>query len=334
MINIQKDIKLSNYSTFKIGGPAKEFVEVKNEKEFFEAITYAKENNLKIFILGGGSNVLFDDKGFNGLVVKLKGLNKSIEIISEDESIEEGEGYGQPLDVRIKCWAGESLSSLVNFMRDNGIGGMEWAVGIPGTVGGAIAGNAGAFGGCVSDSIESVRLFRLVDLPFPSENKVLNYSSKKCDFGYRNSIFKVKDNMVILSSKFKFKKRSKDEIELSMREYVQKRLEKQPKNWYGCAGSYFKNPIVEKKEIIDKFKMDTGNEAVDNRIPAGWLIDQLGVKGEKIGNIQISETNANFLLNLGNGTAEEVIIAAGIIKQKMRKSFGIQLKEEIKYVNY
>ena len=334
MLNIKKKVKLSDHSTFKIGGPAKEFVEVRNERELLEAIDYAKKKKLKFFVLGGGSNILFDDKGFGGIIIKLKGNNKSIEIISEDDELEEGEEFGSPASIRIKCWAGESLSSLVNFARDNEITGLEWAAGIPGTIGGAVTGNAGAFGSSISDLVEGVRIFKVLDLPFPSKNKPVNYSVRKCGFGYRTSVFKNKNDCIILSVKLNLKKGRKDDAELRMREFVQKRMEKQPKNWYGCAGSFFKNPIVNNLGIIGQFENESKTKSVDSRVPAGWLIEQLGLKGEKIGNIMVSDVNANFLINTGEGTAEEVIIAAGIIKQKARMQFGIQLKEEVIYVPY
>ena len=333
MLNIQKDVKLSDHSTFKIGGPAKEFVVVKSEKELIEVLNYVNENKMNFFILGGGSNILFDDRGFDGIVIKIGGVNRGIKIMSEDE-VPEGSAYVDSGKIRIKCWAGEPLFNLVNFARDNGITGMEWAVGILGTVGGAISGNAGAFGGCISDFIESVRTFKILNFPFPSENKAFSYSVKKCNFGYRSSIFKTKDNLIVLSAKFNFQKGNKEEIELKMRDFVQKRLSKQPKNWYGCAGSFFKNPIVRNDELRRRFEIETGSKSIGGRIPAGWIIEHLGFKGKKMGNVMVSDVNANFLINTGGATAEEVIMAAGIIKHRAKMNLEIQLKEEVKYISY
>lgn len=332
MINIQKNIELSKYSTFRIGGKAREFVEVKNEKDLEEALEYAKEKKIKFFVLGGGSNVLFDDEGFGGLVIKLSADGSSIKISSEIGSLKGGEAFGNPRPVSVSAWAGENLSSLVAFCRENGISGMEWAVGIPGTIGGAIFGNAGAFEGSISDIVQSVRIFRFANFDFPSSDKKMIYPKKKCGFSYRESIFKNNSNLVILSAKFNLEKKNKEEIEKKMKENQEKRIRKQPKDWFGSAGSFFKNPIVTKPEIIKMFEEDQKTVAEDRRIPAGWLIEEAGLKGKSFGDILVSEINANFLINTGGGTAEEVVIAIGIIKQKVRIKFGIQLKEEVKIV--
>ena len=316
MLEIQKNIKLSDYSTFKIGGPAEFFVEVENEEELLEAINYAKENNLKFFVLGGGSNILFADEGFDGIIIKI--------------SAQGGPASGWQ-NTSLKIWAGYSLSSLVNFAKENGLSGMEWASGIPGTIGGAIRGNAGAFGGDMSNAILEVKV---LDTEEVQSSKLKVFSNKECGFDYRNSIFKQNDNLVIVSAKIKLEKGNKEEIESKMKEILTKRAEKQPKGWIGSSGSFFKNPIVENGELIEKFEKDTGNKSMDGKIPAGWLIDEVGLRGKKIGNVMVSEENANFIINNDNGTAEEIVMLASIIKQKVRNEFGVQLKEEVKIVYY
>ncbi len=326
MLNIQKNIKLSEYSTFKIGGEAREFIEVKNEEETLEALDYVEKNKLRYFILGGGSNVLFDDRGFDGVVIRLAGKGDGIEIITE-----ENDASGV---VKVRCWGGELLSNLVNFSKNNNISGMEWAVGIPGTVGGAVSGNAGAFDGSMGDFVESVKIFKILNFPLPFSKKVSNYNHKKCNFSYRNSIFKNKDGLAILSVKLNLQRGKAEEIELKMKEYIQKRGEKQPKGWGGSAGSFFKNPVVSDSEIFGKFEREKKMFWKNERIPAGWLIEEVGFKGKKFGNISVSDVNANFLINNGGGTMEEVLIVAGIIKQKVREKFGIELQEEVKVVYY
>jgi UDP-N-acetylmuramate dehydrogenase len=145
MLDIQKDFLLAPFTTFKIGGPAKEFVVVTSAQELIEALKYAQDNNLKFFVLGGGSNILFNDKGFDGLVIKLK-LNG----IKTDENT---------IDVE----AGVLLSRVVNYSVENGLSGIEWAIGVPGTVGGATAINAGCFGGEMSDVVERVKFLNATD---------------------------------------------------------------------------------------------------------------------------------------------------------------------------
>jgi len=326
MLNIQKKVKLSEYSTFKIGGEAREFVEVESKKEILEALDYVEKSNLKYFILGGGSNVLFDDKGFDGIVIKLTGKGNEIEIINKKNNDLKA--------IEVQCWGGELLSNLVNFAKDNNLSGIEWAVGIPGTVGGAVSGNAGAFGGSMGDLVKSVKIFKILKFPFPFSKKISNYNNKKCNFSYRNSIFRNNNDLAILSVKLNFQKGNIEAISLKMKEYVQKRAEKQPKGWDGSVGSFFKNPIVNNSEIFGKFEREKKMFWKDERIPAGWLIEEAGLKGKKFGNISVSDVNANFLINNGGGTMEEVLIVAGIIKQKVRDKFGVELQEEVKVVYY
>ncbi len=329
MINIQKNVKLSEHSTFKIGGEAKEFVAVGNEKEFIEAFDYAKNNKINFLVLGGGSNILFDGRGFEGLIIKLVGEGEEIKIINGEEDLIPGEAYNTPKFLKIKCWAGQSLSSLVNFAKRNNLAGIEWATGIPGTVGGAISGNAGAFGKSMADIIDSVKVLKIAIFDFPIPNKSLNYKKNDCDFKYRESIFKNEKKLVILSAKIILQKGKQDEIEEKMKEFIKLRDLKQPKGWFGCAGSFFKNPIVEDRELIERFEKDSETKVANNRISAGWLIEEAGLKGKKVGNVAVSDVNANFIINNGGGTAEEIIMLASIIKQKVRSQFGVQLKEEV-----
>jgi len=316
MINIQKNIPLAPLTTFKIGGPARFFVEVKNETELMEALDFARAKKLTIFILGGGSNVLFSDKGFNGLVIRMQ----------EVRSMKQG--VGSKKQEIIECWTGENLASVVNFAKENDLTGMEWAMGIPGTVGGAVRGNAGAFGGEMADNLESVRALKISG----SRTSIVEYKKADCNFSYRNSFFKETPGMIVLSVKLKVAKGDKGTIEKKMQEIIKIRTEHQPKGF--SSGSIFKNPVVENEELIAEFEKDTGAKANGGIIPAGWLIEEAGFKGKKIGGVMVSEKHANFFINDGTGTAEDVVILAGIIKQKLREGYDVQIKEEIMYVGF
>jgi len=309
MLNIQKNISLSKFTTFKIGGSAKFFVEVKNEDEIIETVRYAKENNLETFILSGGSNLLISDEGFSGLVIKVS--NSEIEF-NENEVI---------------CGAGVLLSRLVLESARNNLTGLEWAAGIPGMVGGAIVGNVGAFGGEIKDNLKEVKALDFKD------NKVKIYKNNECGFGYRNSIFKENYGKIILiTAKFKLEKGDKNDSEEKIKEVVKKRKEKQPQ--YPSAGSFFKNPIVKNEKIIENFEKDTSFKIQNNKIPAGWFIESVNFKGKQVGGAQVSKKHANFIVNTGNATAEDVIMLSSLIKQKVRDKFGVQLKEEIKMVGF
>lgn len=310
-IDIQKNIPLAPFTTFRIGGPARYFTEVKNEAELLAALDFAKEKKLEIFMLSGGSNVLFSDKGFDGLVIKIK-ENSHDGIKLDGETIE--------------CWPGESLSSVVSFAKENELTGMEWAIGIPGAVGGAVRGNAGAYSGQTADAIFSVRVLSVED------KKIIDYSREDCQFAYRSSIFKKNPQLIILSVRLKLEKGEKEMIERKMQETITKRNVVVPKGL--SAGSFFQNPTVENLELRQKFEKDTGAKVQDGKIPAGWLIEEAGFCEKKIGGIMVSGKHANFFINDGTGTAEDVVILAGIIKQKLREEFDVQIKEEVMYVGF
>ena len=255
-MKFRKNVPLKNYTTFKIGGPAKYFFVAKRKEELIEAIKLAKKLELPFFILGGGSNLLVSDKGFDGLVIK----------------------FGQP------------LSSYVSK-------GLEWAVGIPGTVQGAVWSNAGAFEKSMKDVVKEVEVFDT------KTEKIKNFKSKDCKFGYRDSIFKKNKNLIILSVKIKSKKSNRKKI----KQYLDYRKKTQPLN-FPSAGSIFKNP--------------RGFFAAD-------LIERCGLRGKRIGKVKISEKHANFIVNLGNGKAKDVKKLIKIIKNKVKNKFGVTLKEEI-----
>lgn len=327
MINIQQNIPLAPYTTFKIGGPARFFVEVDDEETLIEALNYARENKLAVFVLGGGSNVLISDQGFNGLVIKFKVQSSKLKITDKKLNL-------------VECWAGENLARVVRFCVENSLTGLEWAAGIPGSIGGAVRGNAGSPRGCMGDIVESVRALDISDLKFSI------FELNACHFSYRDSVFKEKGNLIILSVTLKLNMGNKEEIEKMTREVIEKRNKSNyPNPKEPSSGSFFKNPVVTNKKLIAEFEKETGLKVKDNevlyqsstsevKIPAGWLIDQAGFRGKKIGGVQVSEKHANFIVNRGNSKAEDVIILSSLIKQKVRREFDVQLQEEVQLVGF
>jgi UDP-N-acetylmuramate dehydrogenase len=261
--SILRDVSLKKYSTFKIGGPARFFAEPKNVKEILDLLALSRKFKIPYFILGRGSNVLFDDEGFNGLVIK---------------------------------W-GKSLHSLIQEAENQGLGGIEKLEGIPGTIGGAIFMNAGAHGQQISDCIKSVTSIKF-------NGEIITRTKEECGFGYRSSGFK---NEIIISAEFNFIQMPKETIEKNRKEVLAWRREKQPLH-YPNAGSIFKNPSVKS---------------------AGALIDSCGLKGYRIGDAQISELHANFIVNRGNATAKDVKALMEKIVQEVKKNHGIVLEPEI-----
>ncbi len=307
---VKKNVSLKKYSSFNIGGVADYLVVIKNEKELIEVIEDIKKNNIPFFILGGGSNVLFKDKNFKGVVLKIETNNIEIK-------------DSKTLEVE----SGVVLSRLVSFCLEKELSGLEWAFGIPGRIGGAVKGNAGAFGKSMKDSIVFVEVYDI------KNKKIKKISNKNCHFKYRESLFKKKNNYIILKVKLRFKKRKKNLIKKEMNFYFKERKQKQP---YGfSAGSIFKNyELKNKKEKDFLFKNYPEIKKItkSNIIPAGYLIESCNLKGKKIGDAIISENHANFIINLNQAESSDIIKLINIAKKEVEKKFKIKLEKEITIV--
>ena len=276
---ISQNVSLKKYNTFKIGGKAKFFAEPKSTHDIKELFLFCRKNNEKFFILGNGSNVLFGDDGFDGLVIKI--------------------GKHFP--------TGKSLHSLIQDAAEQGLGGIEKLDGIPGTIGGAIFMNAGAHGQQISDCVESVDSITIY-------GEIITRTNEDCKFSYRNSIFKMLDE-IILSAEFDFSQVPKEVINANRKEVLAWRREKQPLK-YPNAGSVFKNP--------------TSNLPLgDSRLSAGYLIDSCGLKGCRVGDAQVSELHANFIVNRGSAKANDVKALMEKIVQAVKEKHGIVLEPEI-----
>lgn len=319
-MKIQENIALAPYTTFKIGGPARFFCEAKSEDEILGALEFAREKDLPVFVLGGGSNVLVADKGFNGLVIKILNTQYIIH------------------NTQIECGAGVALGKVVNESIKAGLTGLEWAIGVPGTVAGAARGNAGCFGGEMSDLVKEIGVIDLNDF----SRKKLN--NKDCEFDYRDSIFKRNKKFLITKVIFELAEGNTGESRKKIAEISKKRKEVQPVG-LACPGSFFKNPETNDKNLIRQFETDTGKKVTDHvsgyqytgnkiKIPAPWLIEEVGLKGKKIGGAMVSDKHANFIVNTGKATAEDVVMLAAIIKTKVRNKFGIQLQKEVQMVGF
>jgi len=284
MGRLRENVLLSEYSTFRIGGIARYLIEVDNAEDLKKVIQKALELNLQFIVIGGGSNILFSSKGYNGLVIVFKSNNT----FSINDNL-------------IEVDASVSLNYLINKL--NNYTGLEWAVGIPGTVAGAINGNAGAFGGEMSELIKQVKVLEIKD------NQIIekNFSKEDCKFSYRNSIFKNNPNLIIASAILELKKDNEENVKQKIKNNLSKRMSKQPKGF--SIGSIFKN----------------GED-----FSAGELIEKAGLKGLQIGDAKISDEHANFIINLGKATSDDVLELIKIVKKEVKEKFSIDLEEEIK----
>jgi UDP-N-acetylmuramate dehydrogenase len=281
-MEFKRNVSLKKYNTFRVGGKAEYFFCANSEKDLMEALKEASKKRLSLFILGQGSNVLIPDKGLKGLVIKIN--NQSFESRGN----------------RVSAGAGLFLPRLITKLSELNLSGMEWAVGIPGTVGGAVYGNAGAFGKSMKDAVREVKALDI------KKNKIMVLTNKDCRFSCRDSVFKKK-NLIIVSVEFKFKKGNKDLIKNKINKYFLYKKETQPLN-YPSAGSVFKNPK-------GKF--------------AGKLIEDCGLKGKTVGGAKISEKHANFIVNFKNAKAEDIKKLISFVKKSVKNKFKTNLEEEI-----
>ena len=317
MIKLQKNVLLKNYSNFKIGGEAQYFLEVFSKNDLIDALKLWQkiskdfsENKKRIFVLGGGTNVVFSDGGFDGLVIK-----NSIDGISKVDGV-------------VTVGAGVMFDDLLKFSIENALMGLEWAGGLPGTVGGAVRGNAGAFKGEIKDNVIEVES---VDIETLEEKVRL---STECEFDYRNSVFKKNnDKEVITNVKFKLFPSDKYEIQKLIQEKIDVRNLKHPLE-YPNAGSIFKNIPIEK---FTSEQMKNLSQYIKNDpfplIPTAKINFLSDLSGKRVGDAQLSEKHTNYIINLGNAKATDVYKLIQIIKQTVKEKFNIELEEEVMFVD-
>jgi len=281
---------LSGHTSFRIGGPAKAFYVAKTTEQLIKAVKLARNLKIPYFILGSGSNILVSDKGFKGIVIKLQGSGFRVQ------------------GLRIFAESGVLLSKLVKFATENSLSGLEFAAGIPGTLGGAIVGNSGAKTGSISDVIEKVTVLGKAKGPpweWPEDSPgVKELACSNCRFSYRTSRFK-KSGEVILLAVLKLKKAKKSEIKKRIKKTLESR-KNQP--WGKSAGCIFKNP---------------------KNKSAGVVIEQAGLKGQRVGDAEISKKHANFIINRGHAKASDVLELIALVKKKVWEKFKVRLEEEI-----
>lgn len=301
--SIQTDKYFSNLTTLEVGGPITAFIEVTSKDKLTKIIKYSNQNSIPFLIIGGGSNLLVSDTGFNGLVIK---NNLS---------------YIKAIKDTVVVGAGTSLQELVNYSIHNHLIGLQKMTGIPGTVGGAVYGNAAAYGQTISEFIYKVQVF--------DGEKFIELNKKDCGFDYRDSNFK-KTKYTILEISFKFTKTTQD-LKKQSREVLEKRVQKYPPG-IKCPGSFFKNILI-KNIPSDTQKLIPENRDYYGKVPAWFFLDEVGIKGQQLGQIKVKENHGNTFINLGNGTAQDFYNLAKIYYLKVKDKFGIELEPEVQLIN-
>lgn len=308
MLKIQSNIPLAPLTTFKIGGPAKFFYRVSSAKEIKEALKFAQEKNLPYFILGGGSNLLIADEGFPGLVIKNE--MSDIFLASKGEAL--------------RAYSGTKLQELVDFTISHGLFGMHKLTGIYGTVGGAIFGNTGAYGQTISDYLIKVAALD------PKTGEVIELNKDQCGFDYRDSEFK-RNHLIILEVYFQLPKGDIKALQTEAQELLKQRVAKLPFT-LKCPGSFFKNIPV--KDIpTESLKLIPQEKITFDKVPVAVLLEMVGAKRQRKGNIQVSETHANLIFNTGEGKASDVYKLAQDLIKAVRERFGITLEPEVQFIN-
>ncbi len=283
------DEPLARHVTFRIGGPAELWFEAETTQELVQALVLAREHRVPAIVLGNGSNVLVRDGGIRGLVIRNHSDHYQLDTTDPARAILHAE-------------SGVSLPLMANRLTRDGWSGLEWAIGIPGTLGGAVAGNAGAHGSCIADSVVAVSVL-------DETGAVRRLGKLECAFAYRASRFKRSRREIILAAECELVRADPVALIARMGGYAEQRRRTQPTD--ASVGSMFKNPPGDY---------------------AGRLIEQAGLKGVRVGAVQVSPLHANFFVNHGGATAREVIDLVELVRQRVYEEFTIDLELEIEVV--
>lgn len=304
---------LAKHTTFKIGGPAEYLVVVEDTEKLIGLLRFLDGAGIPRFILGGGSNMLASDDGWRGVVIKIK--TQKTEILPD----------GIIVDAGCITVAVAQLSMQHNFT------GFEWGVGVPGTIGGAVRGNAGAMGGEMVDSVASVTAYR--------DGEVVELNQAECEFGYRDSVFKHSEAVVLRVRLRLQPAETKDGLKKAL-EYLQYRNKTQPQG-FASTGCVFKNYEIKTTEcaresvLIAQFPEDKDKIAQffkSGKIPAGWLVEKAGQKGARVGQAMVSERHGNFVVNTGGASAAEVMSLVDQVKAAVYDTTGLAIEEEMKII--
>ncbi len=284
---VKKEVNLKDFNTFKLSSVAKYVVLPKDKNQLLELIKYLKTQKVKYFILGGGSNIIINGSYYDGVIIKLDKLNK-VEV-NETEIVVE---------------AGIMFNKLANYLIEHNLKGLEWATGIPGTLGGSIVSNAGAYNSEIMDFITEIYALK--------NEKFITIPKKDISYTYRHTMFKDDKDFIILGAKLKLEKGNKEESSLIVLDRLKRRMASQPLE-YPSAGSVFRNPP---------------------EMYAGKLIEDLGLKGYTVNGARISEKHANFIINFNNATSQDIINIINKVKKEVKKEYKIDLITEQEIINW
>jgi UDP-N-acetylmuramate dehydrogenase len=303
-LHVFVNASLAGYTRFEIGGPARALLDADDETALIEAWRVLKETGWQRTVIGGGTNLVVTDDGFPGAVVRYTAKKIEFE------------------DCRVRIDAGAVLQDLVDATIAQGLRGLETMTGIPGWLGGAIYGNAGAYGRSIHEAVESVRFFDGVE--------IREIDNAGCNFNYRESIFKRRKEWIILSATLRLGRGHTDDLSAAAASILKIRNAKYPPTMR-CAGSIFKNLILADLDDSMKGRLPEG-VIRERKVPSAFFLEQVGAKGMSNGPIRVADYHANLIYNTGGGTAHQVRAIINELKTRVRAQFGIDIQEEVQFV--
>jgi UDP-N-acetylmuramate dehydrogenase len=318
----QNEVELAPLLWYKIGGKAQYLFDCKSKKDILQALEVIKLNNVsKVFVVGLGSNLIFTDDYYDGAIIR----------IANDPTISSVRLTPEGL---VESFAGDLLDTVIQFSLNHELVGLEWGGGLPGTLGAAVRGNVGAFGGEIKDNLVSVDI-----LDYEGERPELKTMSKaELEFSYRESWIKTHEKKIVITARFNLKKGTPEEVTAAKEVYqknIQFRKDRHPLEYPNC-GSVFKNirdkQQVEKVLTICPELTESVEKKWYGKVAVASLIEKLGLKGYRIGDAQVSEKHALFIVNVGHASARDVKQVISDIQGKFKEKFGFQLETEVEIV--
>jgi UDP-N-acetylmuramate dehydrogenase len=306
-LNFYVNASLARHTRFEIGGPARLLADAATEEALIETMKAVQASGWRHVVIGGGTNLIVDDAGFYGAVVRYTGRAIAI------------------ADTHVRIEAGAVLQDVVDATIAAGLRGVETMTGIPGWVGGAIYGNAGAYGRSIDQSVVSVRFFDT------GTQEIREIDNAACEFRYRESVFKRNRNWIVLSAELRLEHGHAEDLKAAADSILKIRNAKYPPEMR-CAGSIFKNLMF--ADLPESAQRRVPKEIVrEGKVPSAYFLEQAGAKGMSSGAIRVADYHANLIYNEGGGSAQELREMIAELKGRVREEFGIELEEEVQYIS-
>lgn len=305
-VAVSEDVPLSRHTRFGIGGPAQLYVEAASVGALSSALEVVRSGSANYTIIGTGTNLIVSDQGFDGIVLRYTASSLASE------------------GTTVRADAGAELQALVDYCIGRGLRGLETMTGIPGSVGAAVYGNAGAYGHSIDERVEQVR--------FLDGEETRRLTGPECRFRYRESIFKQRKDWIILGVDLDLARAPAAELRQTADDILKVRLAKYPADMK-CAGSIFKNLIL--SELPESVRLQIPERVVrEGKAPSAYFLEQVGAKGMHCGGVRVADYHANLIFNSGHGTARELCELIDLLKSRVQARFGLQLEEEVQYVGF